>query len=113
MALTTTTLSAAVALNDKSILLTSVTGLAPGMQVKVGVECMIVAKDWVPGTAATVPINVLRGRNGSVQYAHVITENATFGVPSDFGDPAPGAFSTEFSSIRPVSVRLRTTTSSP
>ena len=112
MALTTTTLSAAVALNDKAITLTSVTGLAPGMQIKVGVEKMEVCKDWVPGTAATVPINVLRGRGGSVQYPHVITENATFGVPTDFSDPAPGAFATEFSSIRPVKFDSITATGS-
>ena len=112
MALTTTTLAAAVALNDKSVLLTSVTGLAPGMQIKVGVEKMEVTKDWVPGTAATVPVNVLRGRGGSTQYAHVITENATFGLPSDFSDPAPGAFATEFSAIRPTVFTSITATTS-
>ncbi len=64
MALTATTLSSAVALTDKSIVVASATGFAAGAYVKVDGEFMQVDKSYTSGST-TVP--VLRGRDGSAQ----------------------------------------------
>lgn len=87
MALVTTTLNGAVGASQTFVVLTSATGLAAGMLILADDEVMKVTKDYVSGTTA----NVLRGQNGSVQKAHVTGAFATYGVPGDFGDPAPGA----------------------
>lgn len=90
MALTTTTLNGAVALTDSSITLTSATGLVAGMYLFCDGEWMVVAKDYTSGTT----VNVLRGRDGSAQAAHVTGANISFGNVSDFansGAPSLGA----------------------
>lgn len=101
MALTTTTLSAACGLNDSSITVTSATGFAADYLVRVDDEFMQVTKAYTSGT--TVP--VLRGRNGSVQTAHVAKSATSVGTGSDWGNPAGGSFSTEGVRIRPTIIK--------
>lgn len=100
MALTRTTLSAACALSDPTIVVTSATGFAAGSIVLVDQEQMRVTKAYVSGTT----INVVRGQGGTVQTAHPITASATVGVASDYSDPAPG---NEFGTNWPPSARGR------
>ncbi len=95
MALVATTLNGAVGASQTYVVLTSATGLAPGMEVLVDKELMQVTKDYVSGTTA----NVLRGRGGTVQSAHVTGAKATYGVPGDFQDPAPGSFATTYNPV--------------
>lgn len=85
MAVTRTTLSAAVAAGDLSVVLASITGLAVGQPIKVDKEEMRVLT--VP-SAATEPVGVLRGVNGSAVAAHVSGASAEFGPPADF---SPGS----------------------
>lgn len=88
MALAETTFSAAVGLTDKSVQVTSATGISAGMLIQAGAEWMQVTQDYV---ASNTVVGVLRGRNGSLQQAHPVTERLTFGVASDFSNVAPGA----------------------
>jgi hypothetical protein len=83
MAFVKTTLAAAVALTDKSIVVASATTVAAGRIFRIDQEEMVVTKDYVSGT--TVP--VLRAQNGTEQVAHVITSNAIHGLASDFDSP--------------------------
>lgn len=86
MALATTTLGAAVAVNDNSIVVASATSVAAGRLLRVDGEWMQVTQSYVSGT--TVP--VLRGRDGSAVLAHVSGANVTHGLASDFGTPPAG-----------------------
>lgn len=94
MALTKTTLSAAVAVNDTTILIASITSLAAGQLLRIDNELMKVV--LVP-SAATVPVPVLRGQEGSAQVAHPTSANVEFGTASavtgaaDWAQPAAGA----------------------
>lgn len=97
MAFTITTLSAAQGINDTTALVASLTGLAVGDLIRIDNEMeKIVAP--LP-TAATVPINVLRGQEGTGQAAHVITSNVIDGktqtslVPADWPQALAGAAS--------------------
>lgn len=81
MALTRTTLSAAVTASDKTILIASITGLQVGMPVVIDGEEMRVSS---VGSAATEPVGVLRGMNGSAVAAHPITAGVVFGPQADF-----------------------------
>lgn len=87
MALATTTLSAACAVGDTSITVASATSVAAGRIIRVDNEVMVVGGGYVSGTS----VPVLRGQNGTVTAAHVSSANVTHGLPSDFGDPVPGA----------------------
>ena len=87
MALATTTLSSACAAGDYEIVVASATSFAAGRLVRIDDEWMQVRQDYSSGT--TIP--VLRGRNGSVVVAHVITANVTHGLASDFSDSPSGA----------------------
>lgn len=79
MALTRTTLSAAVAdANDTSISVTSATGFSAGSLVKVDAEFMVVQQSYVSGTL--VPVR--RGQLGSKSVAHVVTAPVTVGATS-------------------------------
>jgi len=103
MALTATTLSSAVALTDKSIVVASATGFAAGAYVKVDGEFMQVDKSYTSGST-TVP--VLRGRDGSAQAAHHVTASVYVGtndgVTQLWPDPAAGTLGTPNMYIRPV-----------
>lgn len=107
MALATTTLSSAVAITDKQIVVASATSVAAGRLVRIDDEIMQVTKDYVSGT--TIP--VLRGLDGTRQVAHVITANVTHGLATDFS--APGAQTqTTYPTQRPVLITSVTATSS-
>lgn len=84
MALTATTLSAAVAVNDNSIVVASATGFAAGSQVLVDQENMQVAQNYVSGT--TIP--VLRGRDGTATVAHKVTAPCIVELASDLSGPS-------------------------
>lgn len=86
MALTRTTLSAAVALGDKTVILASITGLQVGMPLIIDREEMRVAS---VGSAATDPVGVTRGVNGTAAAAHVVTAGAVFGPAADFSTAVP------------------------
>lgn len=94
MAFTVTTLSAAVGLNDTTVLLAALTNLVAGNLIRVDGEFMKCVS--VPA-AATVPVPVLRGQEGSAQVAHVVSARATIGatpsnlVVADWAQPAAGA----------------------
>lgn len=84
MALTNTTLAAAVAFNDDTIRLTSATGFADQQVIRVDNEMMAQA-----GAATGVVVKVRRGIEGSAQVAHGILADVVTGLPGDF--PAPPA----------------------
>lgn len=89
MALTTTTLSSAVAVTDNAIVVSSATGFAAGYSIIVDQELMQVAKSYVSGT--TIP--VLRGQDGTVTAAHKASANVTVGLASDFANPVANTVS--------------------
>lgn len=102
MALATTTLSSAVAVNDTNIVVASATSMAVGRLIRIDGEELEVAKGYVSGT--TIP--VLRGRDGTATQAHVTTANVTHGTAADFAAPAP-----QTSTTYPVAGRARVITS--
>lgn len=108
MALTTTTLSSAVAVGDKSIKVASGTGFAAGSLIWIDQEFMVVTKDYVVA-ATTVP--VLRGHQGTATAAHVITSNVTVGLASDFSNPVAQTLVTN-PYLRPVLIQSITATPS-
>lgn len=89
MALSVTTLSAAVAAGDLSILIASLTGLEVGDVVIIDQEVMKVLGP-LP-SAATSPVSVLRGQDGTRVVAHVSGANVVHGKPSEFAQAAAGA----------------------
>lgn len=83
MAFTATTLSAAVGVNDTTILVASLTGFAAGYYVRIDGELMKVVS--VP-SAATIPVPVLRGQDGTAQRAHASSAAVIVGAgPSASG----------------------------
>ena len=84
MALATTTLAAAVAVDDTSIVVASATSFDSGRLVLVDQEVMQVAQNYTSGTT----VSVLRGVNGTATVTHVITSNVTHGDAADFSTPA-------------------------
>lgn len=89
MALSRTTLSAAVALNDVTVLLASITSLVSGDYLLIDQELMQ-AIGTIPA-AATSPVSVLRGLNTSAQVAHAISAGVVRGAGSDFAGPIAAA----------------------
>jgi hypothetical protein len=79
MATTATTLAGAKALNDKTIRLTSSTGIANKMLVKVDQEWMRVTDVSLAPTVQVVP-----GYNGSTATPHGILAPVEYGYPTDF-----------------------------
>lgn len=85
MAYTATTVSAAVAVNDTSIVVASATNFAAGNRLLIDQEEMQVAKNYTTGT--TIP--VLRGRNGTATAAHASGAGIVNGIgAADFVSPA-------------------------
>ena len=103
MALTTTTLSAAVLAGDTSVTVTSATGFAAGNIVQIDQEFSTVANSYVTGTI--IPLTQ-RGQNDTVAAAHVSGANITTGLPSDFADPSSSVVSSY-----PLAARRRKLTS--
>lgn len=94
MAFNTPTLSQACGVNDTSVLLSALTGVTVGALIGIDKEVMKVTA--VP-TAATLPVPVLRGQEGSFNQAHPVGAQAKVGSgPSaatlgDWTGAAPGA----------------------
>ena len=92
MATTDTTLSAAVARDDTTILVASLTNFAANDLAKIDGEVMKIVS--VP-SAATIPVPVIRGIQGTAQVAHVSGARVIRGATptaagSDWGDPPVG-----------------------
>lgn len=85
MALTTTTLSSAVAATARDITVASATGFAAGSYIQIDQEFVRVAKSYSSGTL--IPLDG-RGLNGTVAAAHVASANVTVGTGTDFANPA-------------------------
>ena len=85
MALVTTTLGAAATATAKEITVASATSITPGRILLVDQEIMQVVQSYSSG----VVVPVLRGRDGTVAAAHVISTNVNHGAASDFSVPAP------------------------
>lgn len=83
MAFATTTLFSAVAITDTSIVVTSASGFAANMSIRIDGEMMKVAQNYLTGT--TIP--VLRGQDGTATAAHRASANVTVGLASDFANP--------------------------
>jgi len=90
MALAETTLSSAVALTDKSIVVASATSVVAGRLLQVGGEVMQVTKDYSSGTT----LYVLRGQNGTAQYAHPASTRVVHGDAADFASNSIGQATT-------------------
>lgn len=103
MALVRTTLSAAVAIGDKSIKVASASGFAVGYQIRVDQEQMEVDKGY-DGSSTTIPVR--RGIDGTAQQAHVSSAGVVCGVNSDWADDAA-----QTSVLYPIAGRARTVTS--
>ena len=84
MALATTTLSSAVAVDDTSVVVASATSFDAGRLVLVDQEVMQVAQNYSSGTT----VDVLRGMNGTATATHVVTSNVSHGDAADFSTPA-------------------------
>lgn len=80
MALTRTTLSAAVAITDRSITVASATGLAAGDLLKIDEEWLQNLSTYVAGDTTFA---VRRGLNGSAQVAHVSGAGVVHAANSD------------------------------
>lgn len=95
MAFTLTTLSAACAASDTTVLLASLSGVSVGSLIGIDNEIMKVVAP-LP-SAATVPVFVLRGQDGSPQVAHPISAQVKIGatqtnlVTADWTQAAAGA----------------------
>jgi hypothetical protein len=79
MAVTATTLASAKAINDRTIKLTSATGVAVKMLVKVDQEWM-----RVTDVSASPTIQVVPGYNGTPAMPHGILAPVEYGVPNDW-----------------------------
>lgn len=111
MALTNTTFSSDVAATDNTVLLTATTNLGPGMFLECEDEWMKVSNGFVAGTAATIPVPVQRGYDGTVAKAHVggaVGAVVTIYVlASDIPNPAPGTAINRPQGVRPYITGLR------
>lgn len=90
MALTRTTLSTAVGLNDTSIVVASASSFASNRLVRIDQEFMVVQSSY-NGTSTTVPVR--RGQLGSKTSTHVASAGVVVGVIQDDWD-SPGAAAT-------------------
>jgi len=86
MALTNTTLAAAIVFNDDTIKVTSTSGFADGQLIRVDNEFLAQA-----GAAVGTTIKVRRGLDGTAVSAHGILADVVTGLPGDFPAPRPGS----------------------
>jgi hypothetical protein len=89
MAITATTLSAAVGLTDTTVLLASITGVTtPSFQTGSGITYLFIDQELLlvmnAPAAATSPVLVKRGMGGTIQATHVSGSQVQVGLPSDF-----------------------------
>ena len=85
MAFASTSLSKAVTITDKQIVVASATSMAAGRLILIDGELMQAAKDYVSGTT----VNVLRGLGGTATTTHPITSEVVHGLATDYGSLAP------------------------
>ncbi len=90
MALTTTTLTGAVAAGATTLTLTATTGLSAGMIVRLDDEQYQVTSGFVAGSLS---VPVLPGQGGTTCAAHAASANVTYGLASDTAWGAVGASS--------------------
>ena len=100
MALATTTLSAAVSVNDVTITVASATSVAAGRIIICDGEQMQVVQGYVSGTT----VGVLRGRGGTATKAHASGANVVHGLATDFADPGVGGYPINWPNMRTRSV---------
>src|SRR5262245_35801259 len=79
MAQTKTTLTAAVAINDTAVNVTSATGFVAGMPFRIDQEWLVVQKGYVSGLA----IPCLRGQAGTATATHASGANVVVELASD------------------------------
>ena len=97
MAFTLTTLSGPVGINDTTISVAAITGISVGSLIGIDNEVMKVVSP-IP-SAATGPVNVLRGQEGTAQVAHVSGAQVRIGATqtnlaaADWTQPLAGAAS--------------------
>jgi len=84
MAIVSTTLSSAAAVDDTEIVVTSATSVEAGRLVQVDQEMMQVLQSYVSGTT----VGVTRGQGGSATAAHNTLALVTHGDAADFSTPA-------------------------
>ncbi len=105
MALTATTLSSAVAVYDRTIVVAAASGFAAGATVKVDQEIMRVDKSYTSGT--TIP--VLRGRDGTPQQTHVASAPVQVSVTgTDFSSTPAGSLGVPY--VGPLVLDVRSYT---
>jgi hypothetical protein len=110
MALSTTTLGAAVTVSDAFIKVASATSFTANDLIIIDQELLQVTKTYgtAPYTSTIIP--VLRGRNGTITAAHVVTANVTRGLASDFASPG-GFTDVTYPSVRATQIVSVTATS--
>ena len=104
MALTTTSLAAAVGPNDTVIRVTSATGFGPQQTIRVDNETMAQS-----AAAVGTVVPVRRGLDGSAQVAHGTAAAVTTGLGSDFPSPPPGSASVITPGVTPGRVTISAT----
>jgi hypothetical protein len=110
MALTRTTLAAAVAdANDTSISVSSATSFAANALVRIDDEWMVVQSNYVSGTS----IPVRRGQLGSKGEPHKVTAGVTVGTPqSDWSGQGKSVYANNPIAGRARYIKSRTATES-
>ena len=109
MAITATTLSAAIGTSDVSLAVASATGItAPNFTTGAGITYLLIDQEFmlVTNVVGTV-ISVQRAVNGSFAAAHGVTAPVLAGLPTDFSgiaiavkaqqDPSPNGSNVNFS----------------
>lgn len=86
MAVTRTTLAAALSKEGQSLAVTSATGFAVGNVILVDGEFMV---QTAAASGTTIPVQ-RGGKQGSVQKAHAILTGVATGLPNDFVGPQAG-----------------------
>jgi hypothetical protein len=89
MAITVTTLTGAVIVDQNTIAVTSATGFAAGNIVEIDQERMQVQKGYPYAGSNTLIIPVLRGLEGTATQAHANAAQVKVGTSADFLGPAP------------------------
>lgn len=84
MSFASTTLSSAVGLTDTNIVVASASGIVAGMIARFGGETLVVAQNYQSGT--TIPVR--RGQDSTAVITHPSGESITFGLGSDWQNPA-------------------------
>ncbi len=107
MALVSTTLASAVAVDDAEIVVASAASVAAGRLVLIDQETMQVMQSYTSGTT----VGVLRGQGGSSTEAHKVTTQVRHGTAADWATPASQEIVT-YQSSRAVIITSISATSS-